>query len=70
MSKLLIIFFVSFLSIDCLLKDQINLQLSQGYIQTETVGKKGTVIVSFEQRGEIIEFKNTRKEECFKSKIF
>lgn len=48
MSKLLIIFFVSFLSIDCLLKDQINLQLSQGYIQTETVGKKGTVIVTFE----------------------
>ena len=69
MSKLLIIFFVSFLSIDCLLKDQINLQLSQGYIQTETVGKKGTVIVTFEQKDVPKEFKNTKKEKWFDTTI-
>ena len=70
MSKLLILLFISFLSINCKLEEQKDLQLYLSNISTDKVGKKGTVIVSFEQREEYIEFKNTRKEECFNSEIF
>ena len=69
MSKLLILLLVSFLSIDCILKDQIDLQLYLRRIETNTIGKKGTVIVSFYQRDQTIDFKNSKKEVCFDSKI-
>ena len=69
MSKLLTLLLVSFLGIDCILKDQIDLQLFLKEIETSTIGKKGTVIVSFSQEEQIIEFKNSKKEICFNSTI-
>ena len=69
MSKLIILLLAAFLGINCIEENQLDLQLYIKEIETKTVGKKGTAIVSFEQTDTSIEFKNSKKEIAFNSKI-
>ena len=69
MSKLLILFLISFLSINCIEEDKKQLNLNLEEIKVKTIGKKGTVILSFKKSDEAIEFQNTKKEKFFESKI-
>jgi hypothetical protein len=45
MSRLLILFLVSFLSIDCIVEDDLNLILKVDRMAVKTVGKKGAAII-------------------------
>ena len=45
MSRLLILFLVSFLSIDCIVEDDLNLILKVEKLAATTVGKKGAAII-------------------------
>ena len=69
MSKLIILLLAAFLGINCIEENQLDLQLYIKEIETKTVGKKGTAVVSFEQTDTSIEFKNSKKEIAFNSKI-
>ena len=69
MKNLLIIFLVSFLSVECIVENKIKLELTLNRIRVETIGKKGTAIVSFHQKGTVQDFKDTTKKTCFNSTI-
>jgi len=68
MSRLLILFLVSFLSIDCIVEDDLNLNLKIEEMAVKTVGKKGTAMIRTYQEGSAI-FKKTKRETCFTTKI-
>ena len=69
MSKFLILLLVSFLNINCLEEDKIDLVLSYSQMEVKTVGKKGTALVIFKQIEPIKKFINIKKETCFNSSI-
>ena len=68
MSRLLILFLVSFLSIDCIVEDDLNLILKIEEMAVKTVGKKGTAMIRTYQEGSTI-FKKIKRETCFTTKI-
>ena len=69
MQKLLIIFLVSFISINCLLEELINLDLNVIEVINQEVGKKGTIFLAAElEKGETT-IKRIKRETCFKSKV-
>ena len=68
MSRLLILFLVSFLSIDCIVEDDLNLILKVDRMAVKTVGKKGAAIILTYPDG-LIQFKKTKRETCFTTKI-
>ena len=69
MKNLLIIFLVSFLSVECIVENKIKLELTLNRIKVNTIGKKGTAVVSFRQEGTKQDFKDTTKKTCFNSTI-
>ena len=69
MSKIFIIFIISFLSVNSIIENEINLNLIFRENKVETIGKKGTAIFSFSQSSIPQEFKYTKKETWFISKI-
>ena len=68
MQKLLILFFVSFLSINCLVEVNKDLSLKFSEMETTKVGKKGTAIISFYPEAST-DFKDTTRKICFNPKI-
>ena len=68
MSRLLILFLVSFLSIDCIVEDDLNLILKVDRMAVKTVGKKGAAIILTYPDGST-QFKKTKRETCFTTKI-
>lgn len=68
MSRLLILFLVSFLSIDCIVEDDLNLILKIDRMAVKTVGKKGSAIILTYPDG-LIQFQKTKRETCFTTKI-
>ena len=68
MSKLLIILLISFIGINCIMENKVDLQLYLDSIERGFVGKIGTAVVIFKQKDYPIFF-NTKKETCFYSKI-
>ena len=69
MSKLLIIFLASFLSINCITEYKIDLNWTLNKMVTKEVGKKGTAIISFFCYA-ISDFKYTKRDLTFNSKLF
>ena len=70
MAKLIFIFFASLFCVQCLTyqEEEIKLNLFFKEMIKEKVGKRGTVMVSFEEREYYI-INDTKKEPCFESKI-
>ena len=70
MKRSLIIFMLSFLSIDCLLENKKDLNLSLSGLDQAYLGKKSTILVSLYQEIEPYEsFKDFSRKPCFKSDI-
>ena len=69
MPKIFIIFIIYFLSVNSIIENEINLDLIVRENKVETIGKKGTAIFSFSQSSIPQEFKYTKKETWFISKI-
>ena len=66
MSKLLIIFLVSFISINCLIEEPINLELTLSEVINKEIGKKGTLFLDFEQKSRKETIKIIKRNTCFK----
>ena len=49
MKRSLIIFLLSFLSINCILENKKELKLTLSGMDESTVGKKGTILISLKQ---------------------
>ena len=54
MPKVLFVFLVSFFFAECLIEDPINLNIELGSIETEKIGKKGTLVIRSYQQGLVI----------------
>ena len=62
----LILFLISFLTINCIVENQMDLELSLHGVINREIGKKGTAIAFF-FGGE--QFQSTKKETCFTSRL-
>ena len=70
MKRVFIIFLLSFLSIDCLLENKKDLNLTVYFLVTKYIGKKSTLLVRLTQ--DIMsyeEFNDFSRKTCFKSDI-
>ena len=66
MSKYLILFLLSFLTINCIVENPIELELTLYGVINREIGKKGTAVTHF-FGGE--QFHSTKRETCFTSKL-
>ncbi len=69
MSKLLFIFLVSFISINCLVEEPINLELTLFEVITREIGTRGTLILDFFQISGKETIKIFKRETCFKMQL-
>ena len=69
MPKIVFIFLVSFFFAECLIEDPKNIIIELGGIETEKIGKKGTLVIGSEQKGSTYTITNTNRETCIDAKI-
>ena len=67
MTKKIIIFLITFLCIECLKEEVINIKINKLF--SETIGKKGTAVLECFDVTSSFNFTDTEKNAFFKSKI-